>query len=403
MIRALALSALAVALAADENVLRPFKKIVLTDKFYSEGAHVGDFNKDGKMDVVAGPFWYAGPDFQAAHEYYPPKAYPKEQYSDNFFAFTYDFNRDGWVDILIYGFPGKDASWFENPQGKPGHWTRHKVFDVVDNESPTFTDLTGDEKPEIVCSTGGQLGYVTIDDWKFHAISAKDKRYHRYTHGLGVGDINGDKRLDLLEVSGWWEQPADLTGDPMWRKHETKFGNTGAQIYAYDVDGDGDNDVVGCLNAHGYGLAWWEHTKDNGDIKFTQHLVMGSKNEENRYGVKFSQPHAIDLVDMDGDGLLDIITGKRHFAHGPKGDAEPLAAAVLYWFKLVRSSSGVDFIPYMIDDNSGIGVQVLAADVNGDKHPDVIVGNKMGAFVHIQEPRKVSKEEFEKAQPKPLK
>ena len=76
-------------------------------------------------------------------------------YSDNFFAFTFDFNKDGWDDILIYGFPGADASWFENPKGKKDaegteHWLRHKVFDVVDNESPTWGDLTGDGRPEIV-------------------------------------------------------------------------------------------------------------------------------------------------------------------------------------------------------------------------------------------------------------
>jgi hypothetical protein len=113
--------------------------------------------------------------------------------------------------------------------------------------------------------------------------------------------------------------------------------------------------------------------------------------------------HAIDLVDIDGDGLKDIVTGKRWMAHGSKGDAEPLAPAVLYWFKLVRGKDGsVDWIPNQIDNDSGIGTQVMAADVNGDKHPDIIVGNKKGAFVHLQQVKKVSKEEWEKAQPKKI-
>jgi hypothetical protein len=109
----------------------------------------------------------------------------------------------------------------------------------------------------------------------------------------------------------------------------------------------------------------------------------------------------VDLVDMDGDGLKDIVTGKRYWAHGPKNDAEPGAPAVLYWFKLVRGKDGVDFIPFKIDDDSGIGVQVVAADLNGDKYPDVVVGNKKGIFVHIGEAKKVSKEEYEKQLPKP--
>ena len=65
-------------------------------------------------------------------------------YSDNFFAFTYDFNHDGWPDILTYAFPGKEAAWYENPRGREGHWQKHVIFEVVDNESPTFTDINGD-------------------------------------------------------------------------------------------------------------------------------------------------------------------------------------------------------------------------------------------------------------------
>jgi hypothetical protein len=110
----------------------------------------------------------------------------------------------------------------------------------------------------------------------------------------------------------------------------------------------------------------------------------------------------VDLVDMDGDGLKDIITGKRYWAHGPKGDAEPDAPAVLYWFQLVRTDSGVDFIPHLIDNDSGVGTQVIAADVTNDGVPDVLVGNKKGHFVFVQETRKVSQDEWEKAQPKPL-
>ena len=386
----------------DEHVVLTWKKHVLSEEFTCEGAHAADFNKDGKMDVAAGPWWYEGPDYSKKHEYYPTKVYKKDNdYSNNFFTFTYDFNKDGWTDILVYGFPGKDASWFENPQGKEGHWKRTEIFPVVDNESPTFEDVNGDKVPDIICSTGGQLGYITIEDKKFHPISPK-AHYQRYTHGLGLGDVNGDGRKDFLEVGGWWEQPASLGDDPLWTKRPAKFGSTGAQIYAYDVDGDGDNDVIGCLQAHGYGLAWWENMNVGSEIKFKEHVFMNEKPEDNKYGVKFSQPHAIDLVDMDGDGLKDIVTGKRHFAHGSKGDKEPLAAPVLYWFKLVRGKDGVDWLPFKIDDDSGIGTQVLAVDMNGDKRPDIVVGCKRGVFVHIQDAKKVSKEEWEKARPKPI-
>ncbi|MDZ4689281.1 MAG: VCBS repeat-containing protein, partial [Planctomycetaceae bacterium] len=154
----------------------------------------------------------------------------------------------------------------------------------------------------------------------------------------------------------------------------------------YDVDGDGLSDVITSLQAHGYGLVWYRQTKDGDARKFTANKILGATAEENPYGVTFSQLHAIDLVDMNGDGLKDIITGKRYWAHGPKGDAEPNAPAVVYWFELKRTASGkVDWVPHFIDDDSGVGTQVMAGDISGDGRPDVVVGNKKGIFAHIQE------------------
>ena len=383
----------------EEYVVRTWKKIKITDKFYAEGANVGDFNKDGKMDVVAGPYWIEGPDFTKTHVFMAEeKAYDPNSYSKNFFAYTWDCNKDGWTDIIIYGFPGEDVSWYENPQGKEGPWTRHKVIDKLDNESPQFVDVNGDGIPDVVGSTEGKLGYWSPTDWKFHPISPKS-HYQKFTHGLGIGDVNGDGKMDILEAGGWWEQPKSLEGDPEWVLHKEKFGKGGAQMYAYDVNGDGLNDIITSIEAHRNGLSWFEQLKEGG---FKEHVIIGAKPEDNKYGITFSQMHAIDLVDMDGDGLKDIVTGKRYWAHGPKGDVDPSAPAVLYWFKLVRGPGGaVDWVPFKIDDDSGVGVQVIAADMNGDKYPDVIVGNKKGIFVHLGEAKKVSKEEYEKQLPKP--
>ncbi len=133
-----------------QKTLHEFDKIQLDGEFYAEGATFGDINGDGQGDVIAGPFWYAGPDFQERHEIYEPAVWDIARYSKNFFAFIYDFNKDGANDIFFIGFPGEDASWFENPKEGTGHWVRHQVFDVVDNESPTFEDLTGDGIPELV-------------------------------------------------------------------------------------------------------------------------------------------------------------------------------------------------------------------------------------------------------------
>src|SRR4051794_26019267 len=51
--------------------LRTFKKIQLHDQFWSEGANFGDLNNDGINDIIAGPWWWEGPDFKKKHEIYP--------------------------------------------------------------------------------------------------------------------------------------------------------------------------------------------------------------------------------------------------------------------------------------------------------------------------------------------
>ncbi len=105
--------------------------------------------------------------------------------------------------------------------------------------------------------------------------------------------------------------------------------------------------------------------------------------------LRISQLHGLDVADVNGDGVLDILTGKRFWAHGPKGDAEPDAPAVVYWFITKRNpDKSVEFVPLKVDDNSGVGTQVAAADLNGDKVPDVIVGNKKGTFIFLSEPAK---------------
>jgi hypothetical protein len=330
----------------------------------------------------------------------------QNKYSDNFFAWAVDFNKDGWNDILIVGFPGKDTSWFENPKQPDGQWTRHEIFTQTDNESPTFADLTGDGKAELVCITKGRYGYASPDwsepakPWTFHPISP-DNKYGNFTHGMGLGDVNGDGRLDLLEKDGWWEQPESLAGDPLWKFHKQSFGVGGSQMYAYDLNGDGLNDIITGLAAHAFGLAWYEQQRVGGQIQFREHIIMNKEPRENRYGLKFSELHAIELVDMDGDGLKDIVTGKRFWSHGRTGDPDRNTAAVLYWFKTVRTPErGVDFVPYLIDNDSGVGTQVVVNDLNGDGLPDIVVGNKKGVFVHLHEKKTVSKEEWEKAQPK---
>jgi hypothetical protein len=108
---------------------------------------------------------------------------------------------------------------------------------------------------------------------------------------------------------------------------------------------------------------------------------MGSKPEDNKYGLVISELHSVALVDIDGDGLKDIVTGKTYYSHhkqSPMWDA----GAVVYWFQLVRYDNGATgWVPHKADDDSGIGRQISIVDINGDKLLDIVVGGMKGCHV----------------------
>lgn len=398
-----------VAAAAGASADDPrFSKRTLTKDFVAEGCSVADFDRDGHRDICAGRSIWLGPDFTRRIGYTPervnadgPTRTPYRAdtgYSDYFLQFAHDFDGDGWTDILVYGLPGAAASLFVHPGSAAladeMSWTRHDIFDAADGESPDLVDVTGDGRPELLCFTGGQFGFAEVD-WanpfakaRFRAITPKspagDGSIHRYTHGYGAGDMNGDGRLDILTHRGWYEHPADRATATEWRHHPADFGEGGAQMYALDANGDGRADIVTSIKAHGYGLAWFEQ---NADGSFTERVILGRSAADNAGGAGFSQIHALRIADVDRDGLPDIVTGKRRWAHGPMGDEDPMAPPVLAWFRLVRDAAapgGARFAKHEIDADSGVGTQLWTGLLDADDAPDVVVGNKHGVFAFTQ-------------------
>lgn len=359
-----------------------FQKIAVDRTFRSEGVAVGDVNHDGKLDILAGDVWYAAPDWKM-HEIRPVGQYvPSKSYSQCFANFAQDVNGDGWVDSIIIGYPGNPGWWYENPKNNPGHWRQRMVASSVCNETPLFTDLLGNGQPVLVFATRppGLMAWFSIPEnldnkWDLHVIAGPDAPgTKKYSHGLGCGDVNRDGQNDVLIKEGWWQGPKDPTKSN-WKFHPANLGPDCANILVYDVDGDGNNDVI-TSSAHSYGIWWFEQLPQQGNPQFKQHLI----------SQQFSQTHAIGLVDIDGDGIKDLVTGKRYFAHQGKdpGGHEP---AVLYWFQLRRLKKGkVKFIPHQIDNHSGVGTQFEIADMNKDGRPDIVTSNKKGVHLFLQLP-----------------
>jgi len=375
-----------------------FMKTQLTDKYYCDGVTAGDINGDGKPDIVAGPYWFEGPKFAAKHAFYKPVALPPEESpSNSMFSFVHDFDADGDQDILVLGRVHKhEAKWFENPGSdrvrNTSTWKSHTVFERVRGESPTLVDLDGDGVPQLICHWDGRWGWLEpniqkpAEPWKFVSVSEEKEEWPQFYHGEGVGDVNGNGRLDLIINDGWFEQPSRASEERNWKFHRGRFSQErgGAQMFAFDIDGDGDNDVVSAKHAHEWGLAWYENMPVGESSRFREHTIMGTRDESDRYGIAFTQPHAMTVADLDNDGLTDLVTGKRRWAHGPKGDIEPNEEPVVAVFLQRRTKDGVKFEPQIIDRKSGVGVQVHAADMNGDRRVDVLTASKLGVFLFMQ-------------------
>jgi hypothetical protein len=224
------------------------------------------------------------------------------------------------------------------------------------------------------------------------------------SHGNGIGDINGDGRMDVVTTSGWFESPPHPTEDPWIWHPDWQFqsyvppGSAGAAappslgaglpILVADVNGDGLNDVI-IGSDHGYGLAWYEQKMQNGKRTFVQHWIE----------TEFPTIHTMVLADLDGDGKPEPITGKQIFAHNglDMGSYDP-QFIFYYTFhggnvqRHVVSYTPIAqyFPPYdnPLDSKQppptnvlGLGMRVNAADMDGDGKIDIIVACKTGLYI----------------------
>jgi len=390
-----------------EKVSPRFRMQRINDFYLGWSAAVADVNQDGFLDVISGSKYYLGPDYKVSRDIYVGQTVNVDtQYTPAAVNFAFDYTGDGYPDVLVT--EGRAIVLYVNPGKEVRRWDRYPVIPSATAEVDVFRDVDGDGVPDAVFVGGGTVNWASPQKgnptapWTVHAVSEPGFSGPLSQHGIGAGDINGDGRVDIISAYGWWEQPAKGTPPGPWVYHPVNFnrwpraggGPGGAEMDVYDVNGDGLPDVVTALEAHGWGLAWYEQKRDkaSGAITFVQHMIMDDFTTKNPGGVTFSELHAMTIGDIDGDGIPDIIVGKRLYAHNESyNDPDPFGDPVLYWFRTVRNPKapgGAEFVPEMIHNRSGVGSTVTAADLNKDGAMDVITSTDQGTYIFWGTPKK---------------
>jgi hypothetical protein len=350
----------------------------------NEGCAVADYNRDGKLDVSAGEYWYAGPDFKTKRQLRKLEAFGKD-YLTNCGEHAFDVNRDGYPDIVTGSFMDPNVYWFENP-GAAGLtsgalWKQHVLIDtgLTRNESSHFHDLDGDGVPEYVVNSYGHTNAVMA--YRFGRDAAGRPVLLPWTiqagapfvngHGIGFGDINGDGLEDIIYGNGWYERPKTGAMTKPWIRHaDWTFPQASTPMIVVDLNGDGRNDFI-WGHGHNYGLYWEERRDDNKDGSTNwRHWIIDDKNSQN---------HCLVWEDIDRDGKPDLITGRRVRAHSGNdpGDNEPGALYFYTWNAAARA-----FSKHVIAENGpGTGLQIRLADLDGNGWKDVIAAGKSGTHI----------------------
>ncbi len=338
-----------------------------------EACAVFDVNNDGILDIVSGEYWFEGPDFTKAHKICSVQQV--EDYYDDFSDYPMDVNGDGYLDIITGGWWGETLRWRENPKGQPVEWVVHDIEKTGSVERGCFWDIDGDGQVEAIPNCPGKP-YVAFKlecdakgkgTGKFRKIVLSETPQG---HGLGFGDINGNGRNDLISAGGWLEAPKNPLTDK-WEWHpEFNFGGASVPILVYDVNGDGVNDII-VGQGHDYGLAWWEQKIEGGNRTWIKHDIDTAR----------SQYHDMQLVDIDNDGQLELVTGKRYRAHQEHdpGSLDPLG---IYYFKInkgVFERHTIDYGP--AGKASGAGIYMWIVDIDGNGWKDIVAPGKDGLFL----------------------
>jgi hypothetical protein len=386
-------------------------KLQQIDGGQSETAAFVDVNNDGRLDIVSSESWYEAP---AWTKHPLRKIEFTNNYVDNFSDLPVDVDGDGFVDLVQIGYFARRILWVRNPGKTAGPWVENEIEAVGPTEFAFLVDLNNDGRavelvPQFTGAAKAGLCWYELQNGKWVKRQVAPQSYG---HGIGAGDLNGDKRADILTPQGWFEAPADVRAPGDWTFHPTDWmqlkipvgpspGTAAAAappgapplriefgfMHVLDINKDGRNDVLTTM-AHSFGVLWLEQKADG---TWVHHLIDN----------KWSRSHASVLADVNGDGQVDFVTGTRLMGRNA-AETEPLA---MYWYEFrpasaargraasagqagpQAGSAAVEWIRHDISlgGEAGAGLQIAAADIDKDGDVDLVSGGKSGVFLFVNQ------------------
>jgi dienelactone hydrolase len=352
-----------------------FRRHVINADSEFLAAAVFDVNKDGKLDIVCGGYWYEAPTWK---KHFLRNVEISRGRPDGYGHQVLDVNGDGWPDIVTVNWRTSSLKWIEHPGAdlaKGLEWKTHLIATPGASETGRLIDLLGDGTPAILPSGANFAAWWELRR-QLNAQGAAEPQWLRHElprelagHGIGAGDVNGDGRMDIIGRLGWAEAPKDPRKE-RWIWHpDFDLEQASIPILVVDVDGDGLNDIV-WTRAHDYGIYWLQQTrgKDN-QIQWVRHAIDTS----------LAGCHAPLWVDLDGDGIKELIVGRRYLAHEGRdpGEYDP-QAAYRYQFDSKTRTWRRWLISY--NDGIGFGLDPKAVDLTGSGKLDLVCGGRHGLY-----------------------
>jgi PKD repeat protein len=222
-----------------------------------------------------------------------------------------DVDEDGDMDILGAALNSNEISWWRNDGGTPILWTKQIIDGSFNGATSVFaTDVDGDLDVDVLGASwyDQEIAWWRNDGgdpitWSKTTIRSG----YDFAHEVYAYDLDQDGDTDILGAStnlsriSWWRNDG---GDPItWIEQTIGSGFTGAKsVRVADIDRDGDLDVIGAA-IQADDVTWWRN--DGGDpIQWTGFPIDNS----------FDGAHRVEICDLDEDGDSDVV-GAAIFGH----------------------------------------------------------------------------------------